>query len=243
MFFRGKWCSIVYSTSFVASKHHIGRACSRIGCSQGFLPHQWYRPRILVDFKIFSHNFRKYPWRNPSHHQIAMWIIELDGPPPKKNTHTTRSVFVINNKNRNLPTIMPRTPSSTNPSYSLLSGNLLIATGVIHSAFGLFVPELREPLFRGLRGGFARTLEINEHYARETGFWFQLFGVAMIVQGYTMRSYCHDLQKECPTWLGWTLTMLGATGSFFMPESGFCLIIPQGLRIVWLNRTKKVKSI
>ncbi len=131
---------------------------------------------------------------------------------------------------------------SSKNSYSLLSGNLLIATGAVHSAFGLSVPELREPLLRGLYGGFSRTLEINEHYARETGWWFQMFGVAMIIQGYTMRSYCHDLQEECPAWLGWTLTIMGAGGVFFMPESGFCLLIPQGIRIVWLNRIKRVKS-
>jgi hypothetical protein len=120
-----------------------------------------------------------------------------------------------------------------------------MATGAIHSAVGLLIPELREPLFRALaelREGFSSTLEINEHYAREAGFWFQLCGALMIMQGCTMRSYSAELQKECPTWLGWGITFIGAGGCFFMPQSGFWLVLPQGLRIVYLNRIKTVKS-
>lgn len=123
---------------------------------------------------------------------------------------------------------------------SLVSGSLLIGTGAIHSVLGLCIPELRQPFFRGLRDGFSDKLAIEERYAREAGFWFQLAGVFMVMQGFLMRSYTiHTQGKPSPSWLGWSLTALGAGGVSVMPVSGFWLILPQGLYILALNRKQK----
>ena len=125
---------------------------------------------------------------------------------------------------------------------SLLSGNLLIGTGIIHSAFGLALPELREPFLRGLRDGFSDKLEMNERYAREAGFWFEMFGILLIMQGFHMRSDAIDnLRKAPPKHIGWALTALGIGGVLVMPASGFWLIIPQGLYILVSNSKDKAQ--
>lgn len=136
-----------------------------------------------------------------------------------------------------------KTSDHTTPTImSLLSGNLLIGTGIIHSAFGLALPELREPFLRGLRDGFSDKLEMNERYAREAGFWFEMFGILLIMQGFHMRSDAIDnLRKAPPKHIGWALTALGIGGVLVMPASGFWLIIPQGLYILVSNSKDKAQ--
>lgn len=126
---------------------------------------------------------------------------------------------------------------------SLLSANLLIGTGILHIGVGLAVPELRQPFFRGMSHGFSDSLEINERYAREAGFWFELFGVLLIMNGFLMRSYSIDTGgKAPPKWMGWALVACGVGGVLVMPVSGFWTVIPQGVYILLMSRGKSKKQ-
>lgn len=121
----------------------------------------------------------------------------------------------------------------------------------MHNAVGLFVvKELYQPLLRIIyEGGVVVTPDVNEHYARETTFWFQFAGFAMISQGYYIHHMAGLMKKkfqqnkipttkldeEAPKWFGYALTATGLVGAFCMPASGFHLAYGQGLRILWIH--------
>lgn len=122
------------------------------------------------------------------------------------------------------------------------SGNLLAATGVIHSTVGLLVPELQEPLFRTIQERTVdRVADVNDRYQRNCAVWFQITGVMMFAQGLLLRDYCrrpdgrqNNSSKRLPppAWFGWYLTILSVCGLTVMPESGFWLVLAQGIWIL-----------
>ena len=138
-----------------------------------------------------------------------------------------------------------------------LSSNLWSATGLFHCLVGFAVPELRDPLLHILREGSVTVhdkLTIEERYAREAAVWFQFFGVMVVLQGLAWKQYVHETTtptatttttnkhtRELPSWWGWSVTALGIAFGKLMPQSGWPLILLQGVRIVWRNRNQNKK--
>ena len=125
-----------------------------------------------------------------------------------------------------------------------ISGNLFMATGVLHCAVGLLIEEIRTPLLRIVREGTVEvTSSLSDQYERECAFWFEFGGIMMMAQGYLLRQYCLETQKLPPQWFGGFLTFVSGLGVMVMPKSGFWLALGQGLYILWSgrsdNRTKK----
>ena len=123
-----------------------------------------------------------------------------------------------------------------------LTGQLFFATGFLHNTVGMLIPKLAEPLSRILAdGGHVAVLDdIHERYASEATFWFQFAGYAMMLQGYyiyhmakVLKSRGLKEQEAEPASLGWAITLIGITGAYCMPVSGFHLVYLQGLRILW----------
>jgi|UniRef100_A0A7S2UI94 hypothetical protein len=125
-----------------------------------------------------------------------------------------------------------------------LSSALWTSTGIIHCLIGAAIPELREPLMRVIVEGTVQTSDMADRYEREATVWFQVAGFLMIFQGYAWKQYIQETRKEeLPRWWGWSLTLLGGVGVKMMPQSGFWLVLAQGLRILYRSgdSTKKIK--
>ena len=60
----------------------------------------------------------------------------------------------------------------------------------------------------------------------------------MISQGYLLRKYCQATNKNPPQWFGWYLTVMSAASVVVMPDSGFWLVLGQGLWILYQGDTE-----
>lgn len=114
------------------------------------------------------------------------------------------------------------------------SGNILIATGILHNVFGVVIgwPILVEMV----RSGFVNSVT-NEHNRNAT-FWFLFGGFMMIMLGRLMQN-CIDAGWLLPKWLGVSLLILSLIGCLMMPASGFWLVIPQALLILNVNKKRR----
>mmetsp|Transcript_5388 Transcript_5388/g.6221 ORF Transcript_5388/g.6221 Transcript_5388/m.6221 type:complete len:133 (-) Transcript_5388:271-669(-) len=125
-----------------------------------------------------------------------------------------------------------------------LSSKLWSGTGLVHCLMGLTVPELRGPLLRIIQEGTAEAANPEERYARGTAVWFHLFGGLVVLQGLAWKQYAHETNtKELPRWWGWSVTAIGITMGKIMPQSGWPLVLVQGVRIVWRNKSNHNKKI
>lgn len=124
-----------------------------------------------------------------------------------------------------------------------MSSKLWSGTGLVHCMVGLAVPELREPLLRIVKEGTVQVVNMEERYARVAAMWFQLFGALVVLQGLAWKQYVQETNaQELPSWWGWSVTALGITIGKIMPESGWSLVLAQGIRIVWRNRNQKIEG-
>ena len=125
-----------------------------------------------------------------------------------------------------------------------LSSTLWSGTGLIHCLVGLAVPELRGPLLRTFRDGRVDSaVHLEDRYARAAAVWFHLFGGLVLLQGLAWRQYVRETKtEELPSWWGWSVTAIGITLGKLMPESGWPIVLAQGLRIVWRNHHQKIKG-
>ena len=118
----------------------------------------------------------------------------------------------------------------------ITSGQLLIATGVLHQAVGLLGglgigEELGgRNLFAELaRGGVVDS--IGSDFARMAWFWFLITGFVLLMLG----GLVHTIERRgepLPASLGWQMGALAIAGAAFIPVSGFWLLIPQAGWIV-----------
>jgi len=108
------------------------------------------------------------------------------------------------------------------------SAYLLIATGIIHNLVGLGIgfsvlnDLLREGLFN----------TINVEHDRNAIFWFLFSGFAMMLWGALILEI-----KQIPKTFSWSLLVLSILGAFIMPASGFWLVIPQAIYMIWHQRS------
>ena len=98
------------------------------------------------------------------------------------------------------------------------------------------IDKLRDPLFRIVADGTTQIKDdIGERYQRECAFWFQFGGLMLISHAYLLRNYCEATKKGPPKWFGWYLTTLSVVGVVVMPESGFWVVLAQGLWMIFQN--------
>jgi hypothetical protein len=104
---------------------------------------------------------------------------------------------------------------------------MLIATGILHTAVGIF--EGRTQLAAMAREGFIDT--IDPHPDRQRLLWFLISGAGLVISG-QLASWTHRGTGTLPATMGWNLLATSVIGATLLPRSGFWLIIPQGLLII-----------
>ncbi len=85
-----------------------------------------------------------------------------------------------------------------------------------------------------LRDGLVNSM--HSDFTRGFAFWFFLFGVLLVLYGYTMQYYIRKDQKPAPLHTGYALLAVSIFGCLVEPVSGFWLVLPQALIIVVANR-------
>lgn len=112
---------------------------------------------------------------------------------------------------------------------SVQSGQLLFATGVLHSAVGLVVyrAEVADILRRGLLGAVP-----DDHTPGAAALWFLTAGLMMMVLGSLYRWIEGHLRQTLPFAAG--VWLLGVAGFVvvLMPQSGAWLIAVQAVLIM-----------
>ncbi len=105
----------------------------------------------------------------------------------------------------------------------------MIALGIIHTVFG-FVAYSAGWLAIS-RGGFWNA--VDGELIREHAFWFTLFGPMTVLLGSVMLWIERYAQRALPKFLGWSFLVLAGVAVVFMPFSGFWLLVPPGIGLVW----------
>lgn len=108
------------------------------------------------------------------------------------------------------------------------SGNLLIATGVIHNVIGFIMGK--EVLTQIVDSGFINS--VNSEMDRNAVFWFLFSGFMMMILGKLMQDYVSEYQKPLPVSLGYYLLIITVIGCVVMPVSGFWIVLPQAIIII-----------
>lgn len=105
------------------------------------------------------------------------------------------------------------------------SGTILAWTAVLHTVVGIIV--YWQPLADIAQSGLFNS--IDPHYDRGSAFWFLLFGALLFMLAGLIRWLTQVKRMEIPKFIGVYMLALCLVGVFFMPVSGFWLVIPQAL--------------
>jgi len=100
-------------------------------------------------------------------------------------------------------------------------GPLMIATGVVHTIFGVAVGWAA--LADIWRDGVLNAVE--PHRDRESWFWFLVTGWSWMMVG----AFANGLERRgegLPPWFAWNLLALGIVGVILIPVSGLWLFFP-----------------
>jgi hypothetical protein len=128
----------------------------------------------------------------------------------------------------------------------MTNGALLFAIGVGHELIGLLAMVgvnnpwghrnvLAEIGRAGVIGG------IGVDPVRAALFWFFFFGLVLLMLG----SLLHGLERAgqpIAASVGWQLLALVIAGGLLIPASGFWLVVPVGVRIVWRARAARFRA-
>ncbi len=118
------------------------------------------------------------------------------------------------------------------------SGIFLWITGIIHIVVGFIIGK--DIYADMLRDGLINSMQNN--FTRGFAFWFFLFGVLLILYGYTLQYNIEREQKPSPAHVGYSLLAVGIFGCLVEPVSGFWLVLPQALIIIVANRKSSVRN-
>jgi hypothetical protein len=113
------------------------------------------------------------------------------------------------------------------------SGIFLIITGVIHNAVAIFL--LHDVYWQILRSGFVNA--VAGDFGRWFASWFFICGIFIVILGQVVHHYIRREQRPAPASLGWTLLVVAIIIAIAEPVSGVWLFIPQGLIIIFANRS------
>lgn len=112
-----------------------------------------------------------------------------------------------------------------------VSGYWLIATSIIHILVGTWL--YAEPLADIGRSGIFNA--VDPYFDRNTAFWFMI--VAPLL--FTLGQICCWAQAHSitlPAFLGWHLLAISVVGVILMPISGFWLLMPPAILIIFVSR-------
>ncbi len=117
-------------------------------------------------------------------------------------------------------------------------GELLMATGVLHTLVGL--RAFRAPLAAIGRDGVVGAVAGDRD--RQVAVWFLLCGLSLIQLGGLAR-WTRRRTGTLPASQGWALLGLGGLGALLMPRSGFWLLLPTAtLTLVGARRVETSAS-
>ena len=108
------------------------------------------------------------------------------------------------------------------------SGQLLVATGLLHTVVG-FV-EGGEFFGRLLADGWLDS--VGQDYPRMAIFWFIFGGFMIMLYGLALHDYERATDGPPGARHGWYLVLLSLAGGLAIPVSGFWLVLPQGIWII-----------
>ncbi len=112
------------------------------------------------------------------------------------------------------------------------SGTYLWVTGIIHIVVGFIIGK--DIYADMLRDGLVNSMQND--FTRGFAFWFFLFGVLLILYGYTLQYHIKREQKPSPRHVGYALLAVSIFGCLVEPVSGFWLVLPQALIIIVANK-------
>ena len=128
------------------------------------------------------------------------------------------------------------------------SGSLMIATGIIHNAFGLLLGFglLAPP------GGTRRNLvaematggvidSVGGDPLRMTFFWFEFSGAVAFVLGWLMLTV-ERRGEALAAGIGWQLLAIAVVGVALVPALGLWLVLAQALLILYRARRARLPS-
>ncbi|WP_269632564.1 DUF6463 family protein [Pelomonas sp. BJYL3] len=125
------------------------------------------------------------------------------------------------------------TPLPLRPSrWQAWEGPWLLAVAAVHTLFGLlvFAPVLRAMLAQGWID------TVGTDPLRGAVSWFLLFGLPLALLALCIRPLRQAGQARRLRLLGWGLLGLCAAGASLMPASGFWLVLPPALSLLWPRR-------
>ena len=108
-------------------------------------------------------------------------------------------------------------------------GRWLIGVSALHTVFAVAVfGEVLASIYkRGVYntvGGDARTAAVA---------WFVLFGVLMFICGLAIATLEKSSSRPLPKSIGWSMLALGVAGVTLMPVSGFWLVFPPAIAVLF----------
>jgi hypothetical protein len=116
-------------------------------------------------------------------------------------------------------------------------GRWLIVVAIIHTLFGLVVfhPSLRQIAHTGWWGG------IQSDPMLSAVTWFMLFGLPMLLAGIALHAV-ERAKAAIPVAIAWWLLAGAALGVALMPASGFYLLVPPALALLWRHHRPTTAS-
>ena len=115
----------------------------------------------------------------------------------------------------------------------ITSGQLLVATGVLHQVVGVIASWSLDG--RNLLAEVGVVDWIGSDFVRMAWFWFLMTGFVLMMFG----GMLHHLERRggaVPAWVGWQMGALALVGALAIPASGFWLLFPQAGWIVYKAR-------
>lgn len=117
------------------------------------------------------------------------------------------------------------------------SGVLLMLTGLIHNAIGLFLGW--ELLIEVVHDGVWNTMEVavspGAEHTRAELLWFVTLGFSWMMLGAKFHADIKAQQRPLSGIWGWLLLGQGLLVAIVFPQTGAWLFIPQGLIIIFAN--------
>ncbi|RAV19254.1 DUF6463 family protein [Paenibacillus contaminans] len=110
------------------------------------------------------------------------------------------------------------------------SGVMLAWTAFLHTIVGIII--YREQIADIASDGFINAVKPQLHAGRAAAFWFLMAGVLMFMLARLMNWLIRVKGTVVPKFVGVYLLALSLIGVFFMPVSGFWLVIPQAIIII-----------
>ena len=103
-----------------------------------------------------------------------------------------------------------------------ITGWYVFILGIIHVLSGIFMLQegLREILSIGLFSGAVVSM------AASAAFWFEFFGLFFIYFGWQWKEQINRYNQPLSKFSAWGMTVLTLVGFIIVPVSGFILMIP-----------------